>query len=297
MLDIIAEFALFLTTYKRLSNLSVSAYVSDVNIFASYFEFDLEKIKALNIYNFREWLAYRLENNYLPTSNERAIIAVKTFYKFLEKKYQITNKDVSKILLPKKPKRLPKAAEEGDIFELINRIKLKTDWETKRNKAIAYLLYATGMRISEVLGINRQDFNPKSDFIKIKGKGGKERLVPMISKVSLLILDYIKAYPKPILPNYPLFLGLKGGRYSVRIFQKDIANLRDGLSLPKWLTPHSFRHSFATHITYNGGDIKALQEVLGHSSLTTTQKYIKVSKKTMQSAYENFHPKQLLAVD
>jgi|GEM_PF-672337 len=157
-------------------------------------------------------------------------------------------------------------------------------WQIKRTKAIVYLIYAGGLRISEALLLKSSALSRGQCEVKIVGKGEKERIVPLVPQCFTIIEDYAKFCPHNISYNSFVFVGSRGGAYSMRLFQKEVEALRKQGKLPQWFTPHSFRHCFATHLMENGADIKAVQDLLGHASLSTTQRYIKIDKQKIKNA-------------
>ena len=168
------------------------------------------------------------------------------------------------------------------------------DWLIKRDRAVLLLLYGCGLRINEALQLNLSDFeniSPDSGIIKILGKGKKERIVPILERVSVSINDYLESCPFSVSSSSPLFLGKRGKRLSPRIIQRILEKIRRSLDYNPKLTPHSLRHSFATHILENGGDLRTIQELLGHSSLSTTQKYTHVDEKKIKKIFDKSHPR------
>jgi integrase/recombinase XerC len=165
-------------------------------------------------------------------------------------------------------------------------------WIAARNAAVLALLYGAGLRISEALGLSRSEApRADGDALRIRGKGGKERIVPVLPAVSAAIAAYLKACPHSPGPNAPLFLGARGGRLNPRIVQRAMEKLRSALGLPETATPHALRHSFATHLLANGGDLRSIQELLGHASLSTTQTYTGVDTERLMAAYRQAHPR------
>ena len=165
----------------------------------------------------------------------------------------------------------------------------KKAWQGLRDAAIFSILYGSGLRISEALALNIGDIN-HNDFLKIKGKGNKERIVPLLSVVKESINAYLAACPYKLTDNDALFVGARGDRLSPRIVQRSLEEIRKQLGLPDTLTPHALRHSFATHLLAEGTDLRSIQELLGHASLTTTQRYTDVQIDTLQKEYAKAHP-------
>ena len=165
-------------------------------------------------------------------------------------------------------------------------------WIAARNAAIFALLYGSGLRISEALGLSRGEApRTANDALRVTGKGGKQRIVPVLPAVTAAIAEYLRLCPWQPGPNGPLFVGAEGGRLNPRIVQRAMQGLRSSLGLPATATPHALRHSFATHLLANGGDLRAIQELLGHASLSTTQVYTEVDTDRLMAAYQAAHPR------
>lgn len=175
---------------------------------------------------------------------------------------------------------------------MIDTVELQTreGWQGARDIAVVTLLYGCGLRISEALGLNAQD-HPLPDVLRIFGKGGKERLVPVIPAARDAVTDYVRQAPFPMEDGRPLFIGARGGRLNARHIQGVMQNVRMQLGLPASATPHAMRHSFATHLLEAGGDLRAIQELLGHASLSTTQAYTAVDTARLMEVYNRTHPK------
>jgi integrase/recombinase XerC len=165
----------------------------------------------------------------------------------------------------------------------------KEHWCYLRDLALLTLIYGCGLRISEALAVTKDDLH--DDYLKVLGKGSKERILPMLKIVKERIDDYLKNCPYGFASSNPIFLGARGGNYHPTLFQALIRRIRKSLQLPDSVTPHAFRHSFATHLLESGGDLRSIQELLGHSSLSTTQRYTKVDKKRLLDVYANLHPR------
>jgi integrase/recombinase XerC len=294
MTDVINTFKLHLEV-KKLSPNTVEGYIFDITQLLKFEDF-FSRYQNLNLNDFRRFLASRKEEGIKASSNARMVSAIKSFYTMLTK-YQICkNQDFAKLTPPKLPKTLPKPLTQEEVLEMLD-LNDEETFEGKRNKALLTLIYSSGMRISEALSLNKKDFNKNANFIKVLGKGGKERTLPLLSKTKEVMEEYIKACEIALLPDYPLFIEAKREkatykpiRLSPRKVQKIMQNQRSLKGLPSFATPHSLRHSFATHIINNGGDLRSMQELLGHASLSTTQKYVKIDVKTLENAYLKFHP-------
>jgi len=287
-----------LTLQRGLSPLTGNAYLSDLFYFLSFINnhlgetINLEVLKKLEINDMRAWLAQRNSSDHQTTSNARAISALKNFFRYLQKNYQVENTAIFSIKLGKHSAPLPKAlARETALAAVaaIESIPLK-DWVAKRDVAILMLLYGLGLRISEALNLTLSDWNAQhAEFITVSGKGKKQRNLPVLPKVRLAVSDYINNCPYNI-NSGPIFLGSLGGPLNPDVFRRQVRQLRGVMSIPSFASPHSFRHSFATHLLGEGGDLRTIQELLGHENLSTTQRYTKVDSDTLMASYLQFHP-------
>lgn len=292
-----AEWLEHLSLSKSYSDHTRSAYSSDLNHFLEFISnynsaiADLPMLESADIRLIRSWLAERLKKGYGASSNARALSSVKSFYKFLEKKYAINSHAIYTVHGPKKAKTLPKALTKLETNLAIDNIEMlgETVWIHLRNKALLMLIYASGLRISEALSITG-DHLRNHEFIKILGKGGRERLIPWITESRLMLEEYLKSLPFLIENNEPIFRGIKGGVLQRAVFNKELILLRHQLGLPQYLSSHAFRHSFATHLLENGADLRSIQDLLGHKSLSTTQKYTKINQSHLEYVYEKAHP-------
>ena len=227
----------------------------------------------------------------------RSLAGMRSFARFLERNGKGKVGALAAVRAPKVPKTLPKplhvaAAKKVSDAEL-RAGEERDPWVLTRDAAVLALLYGSGLRISEALGLKRQDMPTpgQSDVIKVVGKGNKQRMVPVLPQVSQLIADYVAICPYDLPPDGPLFVGARGGPLSPRIVQLVMERLRGALSLPDTATPHALRHSFATHLLARGGDLRAIQELLGHASLSTTQIYTAVDTERLLEVYRSAHPR------
>ncbi|MCL2566544.1 MAG: tyrosine recombinase XerC [Alphaproteobacteria bacterium] len=294
---------------ERKSINTVVAYANDITTFINFisqhlgFNLSLGEIPQLSTADYRAFLAFLNSKNIDKTSITRKLSALRTFFGYLEQKKLIASHNLDSIKMKKVPQKLPRAIAENFALKSLDIAYSLSDinWVKKRNKAFVALIYGCGLRIAEAVSININDLpSEKANLVlKIKGKGNKERLVPILSSVLELIFEYIEAIPKEILEklhtleknNIPLFLGERGERINPRIMQRVVEKIRLHMNLDESFTPHALRHSFATHLLNNGTDIRTLQELLGHSSLSATQRYLKVDVKALQKTQENFHPR------
>ena len=287
----------YLSNIKKLSQNSVVSYKNDLSKFFIFFQDYIEKniglkeIESIKISEFRSFLTYRRNSEISSNSIARNISALKSFFRFLIKNNKIKESSVFNLKSPKLKKSLPRPINADLAIQVIKQAEEIEDekWIGLRNKAILILLYGCGLRISEALSLNYDDVQ-NEDHILIKGKGEKERIVPMMPYIKKGIENYLEACPKEIISGEALFIGKRFSRLSPRIIQYALEKIRTALSLPETATPHALRHSFATHLLDSGGDLRTIQELLGHSSLSTTQKYTKVETSKLLDIYKKSHP-------
>lgn len=290
---LVNNFLNFLSIEKRYSFNSISSYKIDIFYFINFlFEQKNKKISKsdlenITIFTFRKYLSSRVNNNISNSSNARLVACLRSFFKYLNDNNLIKNEEIFKLKTPKISKNIPKAIDQIDIEAIFRQIEKlhKIEWCQKRDLALASLIYGCGLRISEGLAICKSDLE-NSDSLIINGKGKKQRMVPLLPVVKKRIEQYLNILPFKLEVNEPIFRNQKGNILNRRDFSGLIANVRSNLNLPDTITPHAFRHSFATHLLENGGDLRTIQELLGHEDLSTTQKYTKVDKNRLLSVYE-----------
>ena len=298
LLSIIADWQNWLLKQRLYSLHTLDAYSRDLAIFLKKISPDkllsLSDLENLQVHDFRRFLSSRAAQNINKSSMGRELSAVKNFFKWLDVNGIAKNPAISIIGTPRKNKILPKALEADDAFNLLRTAtddKIASNaWQGLRDRAILTLLYGCGLRISEALALNVGDITDQSDFLRIKGKGNKERIVPLIPIIWQCISAYLAESPYQPRVGEPLFLGARGERLSPRIIQRQVQKLRVRLGLADNLTPHALRHTFATQLLSEGVDLRSLQELLGHSSLITTQRYTDVKIDTLQKDYAKAHP-------
>ena len=250
---------------------------------------DLERLKPLD---FRAWLADRTNRDFSRTSTARALSTLRGFFRYLEKQGIAANSAIGALRTPKVPHAVPKALSVEEAFDLVGSAEDIADeaWIGLRDKALLLLLYGAGLRIGEALSLNRGQ-SPKGDALMVRGKGGKDRVVPVLPAVRDAIARYLAACPYGGGDGDPLFLGARGGRLAAGVAQERVRRLRALLGLKDTATPHALRHSFATHLLAGGGDLRTIQELLGHASLSTTQRYTDVDLARLTAVYEDAHPR------
>jgi integrase/recombinase XerC len=254
----------------------------------------LAEIEGLKPIDFRAWLADLNGRGLSRTSIARALSCLRGFFRFLEKQGIAKNSAISALRTPRVPKSVPKALSVEDAFELILAAEDLADdeWIGLRDKALLMLLYGSGLRIGEALGLDREQVPGNgADAMVVHGKGNKDRVVPVLPVVRAALDAYLTTCPYPGGDETPLFLGARGGRLAAGVAQARVRDLRKLLGLPDTATPHALRHSYATHLLAGGGDLRTIQELLGHASLSTTQRYTDVDMARLASVYEDAHPR------
>ena len=282
---------------RNLSDNTLINYKHDVKSFIEFIsthtgsEVSIKYLNDMKISDFRSFLSYLRNKDISSTSIARIISSLKSFFNYLLNTNLIESTVVQSLRTPKQKKSLPRPISSELAIETIKHAQdmEKEKWIGLRNKSILMLLYGCGLRISEALNLNFEDIN-ENDYLIIKGKGNKERMVPLMDYVKNDIENYIHECPKNFMKDDPLFVGKRLDRLSPRIIQYVLEKIRHNLSLPETATPHALRHSFATHLLNSGGDLRTIQELLGHSSLSTTQKYTKVETEKLYDAYSKAHP-------
>lgn len=295
---VIDDWRSWLAHERRISPHTLDGYERDLRKFLEFiaghlgYPPGLQDMEALTPQDFRGYLASRHAQGLARTSTARAMSTLRNFFKFLEQRGVLENAAIGSIKTPKPPKSVPKALTMEDAVVAVDMAGDLSDeaWIGKRDTAVFMLLYGCGMRLGEALGLNREQITGE-DTIVVTGKGGKQRLVPVLDIVSKAIEDYIDACPYPLAEDGPLFVGKRGKRLSARVIQRQMGQVRAMLGLPDTATPHALRHSFATHLLAGGGDLRTIQELLGHASLSTTQRYTDVDAEHLKSVYDGAHPR------
>lgn len=292
-LNAIREWQNWLRNERRYSPHTLDAYFRDLSDFFCYFaetkghEASLTELSAFEVRDFRAYISHRASRHIGKATLARNISGLKNFYRWLDVNDLCKNAAVSVISSPRLPKSLPKALDVKDTFDVLSVcIKFSKElWAGQRDTAVMTLLYGCGLRISEALNMNIGDIDENSTYLRIKGKGNKERIVPLLPIVWRRIREYLDQCPYKLARGEPLFVGARGERLSPRIIQRQLEKIRRYLELPDTLTPHALRHSFATHLLAEGTDLRSIQELLGHSTLTTTQRYTDIQIETLQKEY------------
>jgi integrase/recombinase XerC len=293
----------YLRAEKRMSEKTLDAYQRDARQFLSFLSDHLggaptlKKLAKLTPQDVRAFMAARRAQGIGSRSLMRGLAGIRSFAHFLERNGRGKVAALNAIRSPKVAKSLPKplpisAAKQMSDVELRDGEE-RPQWVLARDAAVLALLYGSGLRISEALSLKRNDVPAPGagDVITVTGKGNKQRMVPVLPQVLQAIADYVALCPIPLPGDSPLFIGTRGGPLSPRIVQLAMARLRGALGLPSTATPHALRHSFASHLLARGGDLRAIQELLGHASLSTTQIYTQVDSEHLLQAYRSAHPR------
>lgn len=291
--ELIKNWLGWLKDERRYSLHTLDAYARDFADFTKFFtqELSFNELAKLDVRDFRNYISALAAQHKDKSSIARHISTLKNFYKFLERSNLAKNTAISVISSPRRPKVIPKALAVDDTFEVLNESKLweTNSWQGLRDAAIFTILYGCGLRISEALALNIGDIG-HNDFVCIRGKGNKERIVPVLPQVKDAVNSYLVECPYHLNNGDALFIGARGERLSPRIIQRQMQKIRAYLGLPDTLTPHALRHSFATHLLAQGTDLRSVQELLGHASLTTTQRYTDVNIDKLKEEYNKAYP-------
>jgi len=296
--EALAAWLAWLADERRLSPHTVTAYGNDAAAFLAFTTghlgaparlADLANLKPAD---FRAFLAARQRDGLGATSMARTLSSLRGLFRFLERRGLAANPAIGTLRTPKTPRPVPKALAADEAVDLLETAPMISDedWIGMRDTALITLLYGCGLRLGEALALSRGQA-PTSDSMVVTGKGNKQRLVPVLPVVREAIAAYLAACPYAVEEDGPLFLGLRGGRLNPGVAQCQIRRLRTILGLPETATPHALRHSFATHLLAGGGDLRTIQELLGHASLSTTQRYTEVDVERLTAVYRRAHPR------
>ncbi len=302
--DALSAFLAHLARARHASPRTLESYARDFVTFGEFLKdhlgqpADLQALQNLTPADLRSYLARRRMRGDSPRTLSRRLSALRSFLRWLERERDISVPAMSVIRGPRREPALPYAMPERDLRRLIE-ITLQTEerrplWVTSRDAALLMLLWGCGLRISEALSITRAQAEAlaedREEMLRIVGKGGKERLVPVIVPVRRAIADYLARLPHSVPSQEPVFRGIRGGPLSPRTIQRLMQRLRSALALPETVTPHALRHSFASHLLASGADLRTIQELLGHASLSTTQIYTHVDARGLLEQYSQAHP-------
>ena len=296
--DALADWLASAKALKGASENTLTAYRADVLDFIAFLTGyhaepqGLAPLARVGTLEMRAWMAHLRGQGVASRSVARKLSAVKSFYRWLSEREGFEPTAVLSARAPKFQKKLPRPMSEDAAQAMIDTVGLQAreSWIAARDIAVVTLLYGCGLRISEALGLSGRDL-PLGEVLRILGKGGKERIVPVLPVARRAVAEYAAACPFEITAHEPIFRGARGGPLNPRLIQKVTEQARLQLGLPATATPHAMRHSFATHLLSAGGDLRAIQELLGHASLSTTQTYTSVDQVHLMRVYEATHPK------
>ena len=291
------DFKSYIIAEKNFSKHTAKAYCSDILSFLIWI--DEESCENVNFTKIRDYLHFIQKFNYKKSTIARKIASLRTFYKYLYRERKVDSNPAMSLTNPKRPKSLPKFLTPDEVEQILNNTKIETP-AGYRNRTILELLWATGMRISELSGLNFGDLNLEHNEIRVFGKGSKERIILVTDRAKNYLERYIESaralIPKcfPVPPeneDSPVFINNTGYRLQTRTVRNVINEVVEKINLPKHVTPHVFRHSFATHLIENGADLRVVQELLGHASISNTQIYTHVSTQHLKEVYNEAHPR------
>jgi integrase/recombinase XerC len=297
---LLSQWIAYLRDERRFAANSIEAYEGDVGAFLDFLQDHLggapsgKDLAALEPRDLRAYLAHRRQGlaALSDRSISRALAAIRSFYRYLERRHALANPRLKLVRGPKLKRPLPRPVSEAAVDLLIAdaQASASAPWIGARDRALITLLYAAGLRISEALALTGAD-HPLPEMLRVTGKGGKQRLVPMLEAARVALAHYAASCPYALTADMALFRAARGGAMSPRMAQTLMARLRGRLGLPQSATPHALRHAFATHLLANGGDLRAIQDLLGHESLSTTQTYASVETQKILQAYRAAHPR------
>lgn len=291
----------FLKNEKQFSKHTLRAYTLDLHEFFAFLTGhfgeppSMQTLGDATLQDYRGWMTKQLVQGSGAATRARHLSSVRSFLTWMDKHGYLHNPALGRIRTPKQPQKVPRTIPVEQAFKLIaqaDQIPDTEPWVGHRDRALITLLYGCGLRIDEALQLNYSN-RPQGAEVRVMGKGRRERIVPVIPVVQEMIDTYIRNFPGIFEKDSPLFQGVLGGRLHQGVAQRRVRQLRVNLGLADVLTPHALRHSFATHILVNGGNLRAIQELLGHVSLSTTQRYTDFDNKQIMEIYKNCHPRAL----
>ncbi len=290
------EWQTWLRVEKNVSKHTFRAYTGDISQFINFLShhkahsISISDISSAGLSEFRSWMSRQAMDGRSNASRARTLSGLKNFLAWMDKQGIAHNAAIKTVRTPKLPRKLPRPLHETQAFKILEDGG-DGSWVSLRDRALFTLLYGCGLRIDEALSLNIVDL-PREGFLRVTGKGSKERQVPVLPIVEQKIAEYLSACPYPKESQRALFVGEKNGkRLNQGVAQKAMRDLRRALGLPENVTPHALRHSFATHLLQNGANLREIQELLGHASLSTTQRYTDVNAQEMLAIYKKAHPR------
>lgn len=292
MTNAITAWYRWLRDEKHYPENTLSAYQHDLELWNAHLDRMGCPIDQVSRHEFREWLGQMAQDGLSRATIARRVSAIRSFYRHGQRNGFFTEVEMTYMKPPKQAATIPKAMAEADAADLINAIHNLggEKWVRERDIALLSILYGCGLRVSEALGLKRGDV-PLGPWIRITGKGGKTRDVPVVDAVRYAVDTYVKNCAFDPGPDGPLFVSTRGGALNARAVQRLVEKLRLRLGLDETTTPHALRHSFATHLLAGGGDLRAIQALLGHASLSTTQRYTRVDAAQLEDVHKATHPR------
>lgn len=291
------DFKSYIIAEKNFSEHTAKAYCSDILSFIVWL--DEDSCENADFQKMKDYIHFIQKFNYKKTTISRKIASLRTFYKYLYRENKTNSNPAMNLNNPKRPKSLPKFLTPDEVEQILNNIKIDTP-SGYRNRTILELLWATGMRISELSGLNFGDLNLEQNEIRVFGKGAKERIILVSDRAKNFLERYIET-ARALIPKgfpvgepdetSPVFINNTGYRLQTKTVRNVINETVEKIHLPKHVTPHVFRHSFATHLIENGADLRVVQELLGHASISNTQIYTHISTRHMKEVYNETHPR------
>lgn len=295
--DIFSQFCIYLLTEKRVSQNTFEAYKRDIHQFVVFCEYNKWSFDTIVLKNLKDFLKYLYDLNISTSSMVRKISSLRVFFAYLSERRDIKN-IAAQLLFPKAEKKLPRYLTEKEIETLFDIVAQDNSLHAQRNRAMIYLLYATGMRISELIKLTLSDFHFDSEFVGVQGKGGKQRHIPVPASILLIVKDYLESEKRLIEDKkskkrtsylFTAQYGKKITHMSRQSFWVILKELWKKTGSKNSISPHKLRHSFATHMLKNGADLRSLQLLLGHENLSTVQIYTHVEKSYLRKVYDKKH--------
>ncbi len=291
-------FLTHLSAERRAAALTVETYGRDLAAFLGFLTHHLgeessrDTLDKLQLTDLRAWLAHEARLGNGNATRAKKLAAVASFFRYLRKTHGFKNTAISLPRRPRAKKPLPRALSPADAIKIAKEIGSQTDTPAlqARDTALMCLLYGAGLRINEALSLNIRDIPADGNALRVTGKGNKQRIVPLIAAVRTALATWLNLHPNPG-PDAPVFLGERGARLNAGVAQKTLRDFRRLNGLPEHATPHALRHSFATHLLSNGTDLRSIQELLGHASLSTTQRYTEINTDQLMEVWRKAHPR------
>ena len=287
----------YLKYEKHVSKHTLRAYTHDLSVFLNFLfthhgeKVSLNSLSSTALTDFRAWMSRQAMDGLQNSSRARSLSGVKNFLNWLDNNGHMHNAAVNLLRAPKLPHKLPKPVGEISIFSMLEELKEKGDWVSLRDHALFTLLYGAGLRIQEALNLHINDVQ-NGEYLRVLGKGNKERQTPLIRPVQKILKTYLDHHLDRHDPKAPLFPGQRSKYLNQGVAQRTMRNIRISLGLPETATPHALRHSFATHLLQNGANLREIQDLLGHASLSTTQRYTEVNAAELIAIHKKAHPRQ-----